>query len=81
MLSQDILYEIKSFPQGNVKVKSTLYENAYNILNFGFMFHIYYIARCIPANGYSYDETIKFNAASLSRLPSGIEYQAVKYEV
>ena len=63
MLSQDILYEIKSFPQGNVKVKSTLYENAYNILNFGFMFHIDYIARCIPVYGRGHEQMLHFNSA------------------
>jgi hypothetical protein len=51
ILSQNILNEIKSFPQGKVKVKSTFNECAYNILNFGFMFHIDYIARTIPAHG------------------------------
>ena len=38
--SQDILYEFMSFPQRQVEVKSASNERAYNILNFGFMFHI-----------------------------------------
>ena len=62
IFSQDILYEIKSFPQRQVKVKSILDKHAYNILNFGFMFHIDYTARSIPAHGYGYDKTIHFNA-------------------
>jgi hypothetical protein len=37
--SQDILYKFVSFQQRQVKVESILDKHAYNILNFGFIFH------------------------------------------
>jgi hypothetical protein len=78
--SQDILYEVMSFPQRQVEIKSASNERAYNILNFGFMFHVKVRASCMPAFGYGSAAMKLFTATNLPQLPSAMEYQAVKYE-